>query len=110
LSIISIHRLGLLSLSSSIVLLILTASAFGGTPQRAYADFALSESPRYVGRGVVALAIDPGRARWNKQSVSSGQLASEYGFKDLDGSQPDIWRYMKEFHELGLNVNPNDYR
>lgn len=76
----------------------------------ALADFALSESPRYVGRGVVALAIDPGRARWNKQSVSSGQLASEYGFKDLDGSQPDIWRYMKEFHELGLNVNPNDYR
>jgi len=58
----------------------------------------------------VALAMDPDRARWNKQSVSSGQLASEYGFKDLDGSQPDIWRYMKEFHELGLNVNPNDYR
>jgi hypothetical protein len=59
------------------------------------ADFALSESPRYVGRAVVALAMDPDRARWNRQSVSSGQLASEYGFKDLDGSQPDIWRDIK---------------
>ena len=38
-------------------------------------DFALSESPRYVGRAVVALATDPDRARWNQQSVNSGQLA-----------------------------------
>src|SRR5438132_3338502 len=60
------------------------------------ADFALSESPRYAGRAVVALAADPGRARWNQKSVSSGQLAREYGFKDLDGSQPDIWRYIEE--------------
>jgi NAD(P)-dependent dehydrogenase (short-subunit alcohol dehydrogenase family) len=73
-------------------------------------DFALSESPRYIGRAVVALAMDPDRAMWNKQSVSSSQLASVYGFKDLDGSQPDIWRYMNEAHELGLNVNLNDYR
>ena len=73
-------------------------------------DFALSESPRYVGRAVVALAMDPDRARWNKQSVSSGQLSSVYGFRDLDGSQPDIWKYMKEVYELGLNVNFNDYR
>jgi NAD(P)-dependent dehydrogenase (short-subunit alcohol dehydrogenase family) len=54
-------------------------------------DFARSESPRYVGRAVAALAADPDRARWNQQSVSSGQLAREYGFADLDGSQPDIW-------------------
>jgi NAD(P)-dependent dehydrogenase (short-subunit alcohol dehydrogenase family) len=39
------------------------------------ADFALSESPRYVGRAIVGLATDPDRARWNQQSVSSGQLA-----------------------------------
>jgi NAD(P)-dependent dehydrogenase (short-subunit alcohol dehydrogenase family) len=74
------------------------------------ADFALSESPRYVGRAVVALAADPGRARWNKKSVSSGQLASEYGFTDVDGSQPDIWRYLEEIREPGLDVNYNDYR
>ena len=54
-------------------------------------DFALSESPRYVGRAVAALAADPDRDRWNQRSVTSAQLAREYGFTDLDGSQPDIW-------------------
>ena len=39
--------------------------------------FASSESPRYVGRAVAALAADPDRARWNQQSVSSAQLARE---------------------------------
>ena len=74
------------------------------------ADFALSESPRYVGRAVVALATDPDRERWNQQSASSGQLASEYGFTDIDGSRPDIWRYIKEIREGGLNRSPDDYR
>lgn len=55
------------------------------------ADFLLSESPRYVGRAVAALAADPERRRWNQRSLNSGQLAAEYGFTDLDGSQPDIW-------------------
>ncbi len=53
--------------------------------------FASSESPRYVGRAVVAIASDPNRARWNQKSVSSGQLAHEYGFTDIDGTQPDSW-------------------
>ena len=34
--------------------------------------FAVSESPRYVGRAVAALAADPDRARWNQQSVTLG--------------------------------------
>ena len=59
-------------------------------------DFALSESPRYVGRAIVSLALDPDRARWNQQSVSSGELAREYGFTDVDGSSPDIWRHMED--------------
>jgi NAD(P)-dependent dehydrogenase (short-subunit alcohol dehydrogenase family) len=53
--------------------------------------FALSESPRYVGRAVAALAADPSRPRWNQKSVSSAQLAREYGFTDIDGTQPDSW-------------------
>jgi NAD(P)-dependent dehydrogenase (short-subunit alcohol dehydrogenase family) len=53
--------------------------------------FASSESPRYVGRAVAALAADPDRARWNQQSVTSAQLAEVYGFTDTDGSQPDTW-------------------
>src|SRR5918994_1016809 len=71
------------------------ARARDGRPV-ASTDFGLSESPRYVGRAVAALAADPDRARWNQQSVSSGQLAREYGFTDLDGSQPDLWRYVEE--------------
>ena len=89
--------------------------ALGRTPAdndqpAAPADFALSESPRYVGRAIVALASDPARTRWNKKSVSSGQLAREYGFTDLDGSQPDIWRYIEEIRDRGLQANHNDYR
>jgi NAD(P)-dependent dehydrogenase (short-subunit alcohol dehydrogenase family) len=68
--------------------------AVEGPNPSAPADFALSESPRYVGRAVVALASDPDRKRWNQQSLNSGQLAREYGFTDIDGSQPDIWPHL----------------
>ena len=81
-----------------------------GRPPAAPPDFALSESPRYVGRAVVALASDPDRARWNQQSVNSGQLALEYGFTDLDGSQPDVWRYIEEIRENDLEADFADYR
>ena len=54
-------------------------------------DFAQSESPRFVGRAVAALAADADRARWNGRSVDSGALARVYGFTDVDGTQPDIW-------------------
>jgi NAD(P)-dependent dehydrogenase (short-subunit alcohol dehydrogenase family) len=57
-------------------------------------DFAHSETPRYVGRAIAALAADPQRSRWNQQSLSSGQLAREYGFTDVDGTSPDIWSRM----------------
>ncbi len=53
--------------------------------------FASSESPRYVGRAIAAVASDPDRARWNQRSVSSAELAHEYGFVDIDGTQPDSW-------------------
>ena len=71
--------------------------------------FLASETPRYVGRAVAALASDPDRARWNQQSVSSGQLAVEYGFTDVDGSRPEVWRYMAD-EERGLDVDPAAYR
>jgi NAD(P)-dependent dehydrogenase (short-subunit alcohol dehydrogenase family) len=61
--------------------------------------FCISESPRFVGRAVAALAADPDVSRWNGQSLSSGGLAQEYGFTDLDGTRPDCWRYMVEVVE-----------
>ena len=69
------------------------ARASAGLPV-APEGFAQSETPQYVGRAVAALAADVDRARWNQQSVSSGQLARTYGFTDVDGSQPDSWREL----------------
>ncbi|MEU7298127.1 SDR family oxidoreductase [Streptomyces exfoliatus] len=71
-------------------------------------DFAVSESPVYVGRAVAALAADPDRHRWNGRSLSSGQLAKEYGFTDADGSQPDAWGFIVA-GETGT-PDVNDYR
>ena len=53
--------------------------------------FAASETPRYVVRGIAAIAADDARARWNQRSVSSAVLARQYGFTDIDGRQPDAW-------------------
>jgi len=59
-------------------------------------DFVHSETPRYVGRAIVSLALDPERACWNQKSVSSGELAKVYGFTDVDGMSPDVWKHMEE--------------
>jgi NAD(P)-dependent dehydrogenase (short-subunit alcohol dehydrogenase family) len=72
--------------------------------------FAISESPAYVGRAVAALASDPAVARWSGQSLSSGQLAKVYGFTDLDGSQPDAWRYLVEVQDAGKPADVIGYR
>jgi NAD(P)-dependent dehydrogenase (short-subunit alcohol dehydrogenase family) len=72
--------------------------------------FAISESPAFVGRAVVALAADPDVSRWNGKSLSSGQLAKIYGFTDLDGSQPDAWRYASEVQDAGKPADVTGYR
>ncbi|HET8822188.1 MAG TPA: SDR family oxidoreductase [Thermoleophilaceae bacterium] len=71
---------------------------------------AISESPRFVGRAVAALAADPDVGRRNGGSFSSGELARDYGFTDTDGSQPDCWRYMVEVQDPGLPPDPAGYR
>ena len=70
----------------------------------------ISETPRFVGRAVAALAADPDVARWNGQSLSSGQLAQVYGFTDVDGTRPDCWRYLVEVQEAGLPADDAGYR
>ena len=72
--------------------------------------FIITETPRYVGRAVAHLAADPHVARWNGQSLSSGQLAKVYGFTDLDGSQPDAWRYVVEVQDAGKPADATGYR
>ncbi len=51
--------------------------------------FIASETPHYIGRAVVALAADPDVAVRNGRSLSTWGLMHEYGFTDVDGSQPD---------------------
>jgi NAD(P)-dependent dehydrogenase (short-subunit alcohol dehydrogenase family) len=72
--------------------------------------WAVSETPAYVGRAVAALATDPDKRRWSGRSVSSGELAQVYGFTDVDGSRPDVWRFITEVREAGKEANPEDYR
>ncbi|WP_329017695.1 SDR family oxidoreductase [Streptomyces sp. NBC_00690] len=71
--------------------------------------WSLSESPLYLGRGVAALAADPERARWNGQSLDSGQLAKEYDLTDADGSRPDVWSYILA-ERAGGSPDTADYR
>jgi NAD(P)-dependent dehydrogenase (short-subunit alcohol dehydrogenase family) len=72
--------------------------------------FVISETPRFVGRAVVALAVDPDRSRWNGHSLSSGGLAQIYGFTDIDGSRPDAWRYVPEVQDAGKPADATGYR
>ena len=91
-------------------------AAFGVTEQNwrdataEHPHFCISESPRFVGRAVAALAADPDRARWTGQSLSSGQLAQVYGFADVDGTRPDAWRYVREVQDAGRPAGDEGYR
>jgi NAD(P)-dependent dehydrogenase (short-subunit alcohol dehydrogenase family) len=44
-----------------------------------------TESPRYLGRAVAALAADPDVLRLSGQVVRVADLAETYGFTDIDG-------------------------
>jgi NAD(P)-dependent dehydrogenase (short-subunit alcohol dehydrogenase family) len=58
--------------------------------------FAASETPYYVGRAVVALAADPSVTRWSGRALTSWDLPREYGFTDVDGTQPDWGTHRRE--------------
>lgn len=55
-------------------------------------DLSGTESPEYLGRAVAALAGDPTLMRWTGKALTAGELAREYGFTDVDGSQPEPFR------------------
>jgi NAD(P)-dependent dehydrogenase (short-subunit alcohol dehydrogenase family) len=58
-------------------------------------DFLQSESPRFVGRAVAALAADPQAKKKSGRVFSSWALAREYGFTDIDGTRPDWGAYAR---------------
>jgi NAD(P)-dependent dehydrogenase (short-subunit alcohol dehydrogenase family) len=51
-------------------------------------DLSRSESPRFTGRAVVALAADPERMLRSGRAWACRDLAEAYGFTDVDGSLP----------------------
>ena len=59
-------------------------------------DFIASETPAYVGRAVAALAADPGVKARAGRVVASWTLAREFGFTDVDGSQPHWAEYFEK--------------
>lgn len=66
-------------------------------------DFAVSETPYYLGRGVAALASDPNVARFAGSTLASWTLMHEYGVRDIDGTQPDFGRWLREVRGAGLD-------
>lgn len=58
-------------------------------PQAAAMEWGGSETPRFVGRAVAALAADPNVARKNGGIFTTRSLSEEYGFTDVDGTRPD---------------------
>ncbi|WP_433266711.1 SDR family oxidoreductase [Actinosynnema sp. CS-041913] len=75
--------------------------------------YAMSETPRYVGRAVAALAADPERERFTGRALASWTLMREYGFTDVDGSRPDWGRWYEEVVRPGLDpstVDASKYR
>jgi NAD(P)-dependent dehydrogenase (short-subunit alcohol dehydrogenase family) len=75
------------------VAVVALAPGFVGT-ERVLAAFAAAgrappdlESPAYIGRAVVALAADANILARSGRVLTVGQLATEYGFTDVDGRQ-----------------------
>lgn len=57
--------------------------------------FAESETPYFLGQGIVALASDPNVDNKAGKSLSSWKLSDEYGFIDIDGRKPHWGNYAK---------------
>ena len=71
--------------------------------------FSESETPCFVGRAVAALAADPNVQEKTGQVLASWTLAKEYGFRDIDGRQPDWWAYVEtSINEILDRGGPSD--
>jgi NAD(P)-dependent dehydrogenase (short-subunit alcohol dehydrogenase family) len=57
--------------------------------------FIASETPLFVGRGIAALAADPGVAARNGRVVASWDLGEEYAVDDADGTRPHFVRWLQ---------------
>jgi NAD(P)-dependent dehydrogenase (short-subunit alcohol dehydrogenase family) len=69
--------------------------------------FVASETPFYIGKAVAALASDPHVADKSGQTLASWNLAREYGFSDVDSTQPHWGEYFAEhFGKADSSITP----
>lgn len=62
-------------------------------------NFLSSETPRFVGRAIAALAFDPNHFKKTGKVLSSWHLAHEYTIQDIDGRQPDWGTFFAQGKE-----------
>jgi len=72
-------------------------------------DFLQSETPRYVGRAIVALATDPKVGEKSGRVFSSWGLSREYKFTDVDGTRPDWGKYARKTYGNYKNCDERFY-
>jgi NAD(P)-dependent dehydrogenase (short-subunit alcohol dehydrogenase family) len=65
-----------------------------------------SETPCFIGRAVAALAADPARMAKSGGIYSSWDLSDEYGFCDVNGERPHLWRYWEKAFPHLTNGKP----
>ena len=75
---------------------------------REHPDFAGSETPYYIGRGLVQLAADPNHHRFDGQTLSTWGLSKIYEFTDIDGTRPD-WERFHSLYKKG-SIDPFNWR
>ena len=63
-------------------------------------NFAFSETPRYIGRAVAALAADPHKHQRTGTATATWELTKAYEFTDVDGTQPD---WGQRARDLGVS-------
>jgi len=71
--------------------LILTGHRTDEAHWRERPALARTESPRFLGRAVVALAADPQVMERTGRVLRVADLAREYGFTDVDGRQVEAF-------------------
>ena len=84
------HGVASVAVSPGVVRTERALDAFGTSERRwqGVPELAGSESPRYAGRAVAALAADPAVLTYSGQTLLVGDLARAYGVTDTDGTQP----------------------
>lgn len=80
------HGIAVVSLWPSFVL---TERILAFDPVEWGLDLKGAETPRFPGRGVVALASDPAVVERSGKIFTTRQLADSYGFTDVDGNLPN---------------------